>query len=458
MARDEVLEAGKWAKSTHMMSRGSDGHDLESRGVALRDCARLYDESEIRLSRLLVSGDNYTADDARTWLSGVMASHRTCLDGLVEMDLVQENLRPAKNLTSLLAQALALYNRKKSTIAVGRGKQGSYPNEGILTSWNPRTSKSDMVVAKDGSGTHRTINEALTAVGRMGHTRPRRVIIYVKAGVYKEKVEINNKLRNIMFVGDGMDQTIVTADRNVPDGATTFSSATFGVSGDGFWARDMTFENTAGPQKHQAVALRVGSDHSIFYRCSFNGYQDTLFVHSLRQFYRDCHVYGTIDFIFGDAVAVFQNCDIFLRRPMSHQANMITAQGRDSSGENTGISIQGSRVRPAPEFVPVRSAFKSYLGRPWKKYSRTIFWKTYLDGLIHPKGWTEWSGSFALSTLYYAEYMNTGVGATTRGRVRWPGFHVLNSPQQVSAFTVSNFIQGQSWIPISGVPFWAGIN
>ncbi|KAJ4840753.1 putative pectinesterase/pectinesterase inhibitor 36 [Turnera subulata] len=201
-----------------------------------------------------------------------------------------------------------------------------------------------------------------------------------------------------------------------------------GVSGDGFWARDMTFENTAaGPQKHQAVALRVNADLGVFYRCSFKAYQDTLFVHSLRQFYRDCHIYGTIDFIFGDAPVVLQNCDICIRRPMRHQANMITAQGRDSPHENTGICIQGSRVRASPEFVPVKNSFKSYLGRPWKKDSRTVFIKTDLDGLIDPKGWTEWDGSYALSTLYYAEYMNTGAGAATQGRVTWPGFHVLKS-------------------------------
>lgn len=133
-----------------------------------------------------------------------------------------------------------------------------------------------------------------------------------------------------------------------------------GVSGDRFWARDMTFENSFGPHKHQAVALRVSSDLSVFYGCSFIGHQDTLFVLSLRQFYRDCQTHGTIDFIFGDAAAVFQNCDIFLGRPMDHQANMITAQGRDNPNENTGISIQGSRVRPSQEFVPVKDLFKTY--------------------------------------------------------------------------------------------------
>lgn len=217
----------------------------------------------------------------------------------------------------------------------------------------------------------------------------------------------------------------------------------------------MTFENTAGPHKHQAVALRVGSDLSIFYRCSFKGYQDTLLVHSLRQFYRDCHVYGTIDFIFGDASAVFQNCDIFVKRPMDHQSNMITAQGRDDSNENTGIVILNSRVSSSSEFTAVKGSFKNYLGRPWKKYSRTVYIKTDLDGLIDPRGWKEWSGDFALSTLYYGEYMNTGSGANTENRVNWPGFHVLHDANEASPFTAKIFIQGESWIPASGVPYWA---
>lgn len=192
----------------------------------------------------------------------------------------------------------------------------------------------------------------------------------------------------------------------------------------------------------------------MFYRCSFRGYQDTLFVHSLRQFYRDCHVYGTVDFVFGDAPVVFQNCDIFVRKPMDHQVNIITAQGRDDSNENTGISIQGSRVRRAPEFNAAKNSFRTYLGRPWKKYSRTVFMKTDLDGLIDPKGWKEWRGNFALSTLFYGEYMNTGIGASAERRVKWPGFHVLRSSQEATPFAASNFIQADSWIPMTGVPVW----
>ncbi|KAJ4829979.1 putative pectinesterase/pectinesterase inhibitor 36 [Turnera subulata] len=475
---------GYWVQYSSVALDGVDGGGPNELGVALRDCGKLYEESEYRIEELLLNANHTSArddDDARTWLSGVLANHRTCLDGLKEKGLSIETPGVAQNLTGLLGEALALYGRGRGTrrdsvycirrmkvsfsklifwwvscSALNRPPIGRR-NGGMLTSWNPATSKADFVVARDGSGIHRTINEALAALGRMGKKRTQRVVIYVKAGVYNERVEIERHMKNVMFVGDGIDRTIVTANKNVPDGSSTYSSATFGVSGDGFWARDMTFENTAGPQKHQAVALRVNADLSVFYRCSFKAYQDTLFVHSLRQFYRDCHIYGTIDFIFGDAPVVLQNCDIFIRRPMRHQANMITAQGRDSPHENTGICIQGSRVRASPEFVPVKNSFRSFLGRPWKKYSRTVFIKTDLDGLIDPKGWTEWDGSYALSTLYYAEYMNIGAGASTQGRVKWPGFHVLRSPLEASPFTVSRFIQGESWIPASGVPFELGV-
>lgn len=105
----------------------------------------------------------------------------------------------------------------------------------------------------------------------------------------------------------------------------------------------------------------------------------------------------------------------------------------------------------------VKGSVKTYLGRPWKKYSRTVFMKSDLDGLVHPKGWGEWEGSFAISTLFYGEYMNTGNGAATGNRVSWPGFHVLKSVEEASPFTVNRFLQGGNWISASGVPFDSGI-
>ncbi|KAI7756536.1 hypothetical protein M8C21_003813 [Ambrosia artemisiifolia] len=103
---------------------------------------------------------------------------------------------------------------------------------------------------------------------------------------------------------------------------------------------DMGFINTAGPEKHQAVAFRSGSDFSVFYRCSFDAYQDTLYPHSNRQFYRECDVTGTIDFIFGNAAVAFQNYNIMPRQPLANQFVTITAQGKKHPNQNTGISIQ----------------------------------------------------------------------------------------------------------------------
>lgn len=268
-----------------------------------------------------------------------------------------------------------------------------------------------------------------------------------------ENVEVNKTKTNLTFIGDGIDVTVITGNRSVQDGYTTYRSATVAVTGDGFIARDMTFENTAGAENHQAVALRVGSDLAAFYRCSFKGYQDTLYVHSLRQFYRDCDVYGTIDFIFGNAAVVLQNCNLLARRPLANQQIIYTAQGRQDPNENTGISIQNCTVTAASDLVPVKTSFEAYLGRPWRNYSRTVFMKSYLDDLIQPAGWLEWNGSFALSTLYYGEYMNSGPGAGTANRVRWAGYQVIKKSKEAKKFTVSQFIEGNSWLPSTGVKY-----
>ncbi|GER27044.1 plant invertase/pectin methylesterase inhibitor [Striga asiatica] len=431
IARQGLLQAVPWAQELRVLN--GPGHLLGSTQSALTDCVALYEDAEPRLARTV--SRNFSHDDVITWLSAALAGHMTCLDGLTERGVPFE-AQQAQNLTRSIREALAVYgadvNRRRRKRKVGR-RPGLNNVGDNLASWDSEKSKADFVVAQDGSGNYRTINEAVDALGRLGQNRPERVVVYVKLGVYREKVEIGRDLKNIMFIGDGIDKTVVTGNQNVQDGATTLNSATF------------------------AVALRVSSDLSVLYRCSFKGYQDTLFVHSLRQFYRECQIHGTIDFIFGDAAAILQNCDIFVRRPMDHQSNMITAQGRDDPNENTGISILNSRVAPSSEFRDVVGGFKSYLGRPWKKYSRTVFLKTDLDGLVDERGWKEWDGDFALSTLYYAEYMNTGGGASTRNRVRWPGFHVLSDANEANKFAVRNFIGGADWIPATGVPFWADL-
>ncbi|KAJ6418811.1 hypothetical protein OIU84_002064 [Salix udensis] len=188
------------------------------------------------------------------------------------------------------------------------------------------------------------------------------------------------------------------------------------ATGAGFIARDMTFENWAGPAKHQAVALRVGADHAVVYRCDIMGYQDTLYVHSNRQFFRECNIYGTVDFIFGNAAVVLQNCSIYARKPMASQKEHHHC--------------------PEP----------------------TVYMLSYMGDHIHPRGWLEWDASFALDTLYYGEYMNSGPGAAVGQRVKWAGYRVITSTVEASKFTVAQFIYGSSWLPSTGVAFLAGLS
>lgn len=222
-------------------------------------------------------------------------------------------------------------------------------------------------------------------------------------------------------------------------------------------ARDITFQNTAGPSKHQAVALRVNADLSAFYRCGFIAYQDTLYVHSLRQFFVNCYVAGTVDFIFGNSAVVIQDTDIHARRPNAGQKNMVTAQGRDDPNQNTGIVIQKCRIGATSDLLPVIDEFPTYLGRPWKEYSRTVIMQTEISDVINPAGWFEWSGDFALDTLFYAEYANTGPGANTSNRVTWKGYRVITDASEVEMFTAENFISGDSWLNSTGFPYSLGL-
>lgn len=223
-------------------------------------------------------------------------------------------------------------------------------------------------------------------------------------------------------------------------------------------AQDIWFQNTAGPEKHQAVALRVGSDLSIINRCRIDAYQDSLYAHTNRQFYRDSFITGTVDFIFGNAAVVFQKCTIVARKGMNGQQNMVTAQGRTDPNQNTGTSIQQCNITASSDLLPVENSFPTYLGRPWKQFSRTVYMQSFLDSLIKPEGWYPWdTNETTLETLYYGEYMNHGPGAGTSGRVNWTGFHVITSEDDAMNFTVAEFIQGNVWLKGTGVDYIEGL-
>lgn len=219
--------------------------------------------------------------------------------------------------------------------------------------------------------------------------------------------------------------------------------------GKGFMAKDMTFRNTAGAEKHQAVAFRSGSDFSVFYRCNFDAFQDTLYAHSNRQFYRECDITGTIDFMFGNAAVVFQNCNIQPRQPLANQFVTITAQGRKDPNQNTGISIQKCTISALDKVTaPV------YLGRPWKDFSVTVIMQSNIESIVKPVGWIEWvSGVEPPSSILYAEYENTGPGAALEGRVKWAGYRVPFTAEEASKFSVESFLQGSTWLPATNVVF-----
>lgn len=211
----------------------------------------------------------------------------------------------------------------------------------------------------------------------------------------------------------------------------------------------MGFKNTAGPGKLQAVALRSSSDQSIFYRCYFDGYQDTLYTHTNRQFYRECLVTGTIDFIFGNAAAVFQNCTIQPRQPGARQYNTITAQSKSDPNQNTGISIQQCSISPFGDFTA-----RTFLGRPWNNYSTIVIMETEIHGIIDPAGWTPWeTDTEAPDTIFYAEYKNTGPGSVLNGRVTWPGYRPNITEEEAERFSVEQFIQGNQWLTKANIEY-----
>ncbi|XP_065853258.1 probable pectinesterase/pectinesterase inhibitor 20 [Euphorbia lathyris] len=431
----------------------------ESTIRALEDCKFLAELNIEFISQALntvnsteIDDDSDGINDLLTLISATLTNQETCVEGLRLTDsasgVLDELLTPIGNGSKFYSTSLALF----CDGWVPKGIRGKILSQIDLPFLENITTRGIFVVNQDGNGDFTTISDAVNAAANNTVSSDGYYVIYVTTGIYNEYVSIPKYKKYLMMIGDGIDQTVITGNRSVVDGWTTFNSATFAVVAQGFVAINITFQNTAGAIKHQAVALRNGADLSAFYTCRFEGYQDTLYTHSLRQFYRDCEIYGTIDYIFGNAAVVLQNCQIYSRKPLSGQFIAVTAQGRTDPNQNTGTSIQNCSIVAAEDL----GSTKSYLGRPWKEYSRVVVMQSFIDGLIDPAGWSVWSGDFALSTLYYAEFDNRGAGSETSGRVTWPGFHVITATDAV-AFTVSNFTQGDFWLPATGVPYVGGL-
>ncbi len=288
---------------------------------------------------------------------------------------------------------------------------------------------------------------------------PGRVYIHIAPGVYHERVIVTQNHRNITFLGEGKspEDVVITNSLNAKQAGGTFFTETVEINGAGFEADNVTFENTAG-NTGQAVAAAVRSDRAIFKHCRFLGHQDTLFADYGRQYYVDSYIEGGVDYIFGNATAVFDHSELHSNGP-----GYVTAQSRTDADQATGYVILDSRVTSGldhsgattqatatsmsmPGARSIASAHNMIgLGRPWRPYSRVVYIHTSLPSDLNPAGWNNWSKASNEATAYYAESDSYGPGASPSTRVPWS--HQL-TPAQAQPFLPANFLAGSDhWQP-----------
>lgn len=272
---------------------------------------------------------------------------------------------------------------------------------------NPDT----IVVARDGTGEFRTIDEAIEVCRAFMEYHK---VIYVKKGTYKEKLIIPQWLTNIEILGEDRDQTIITYDDHAniktderPKGIGTFRTYTIKVEGSKITFRNITIENNSA-RLGQAVALHTEGDKLCFVNCRFLGHQDTIYTGTAgtRLYFKGCYIEGTTDFIFGPATAWFEQCEIRSR------ANSYVTAASTPQDQSYGYIFSHCRLT-AEEGVS-----KVYLGRPWRDYGYTLFIYSELGAHIRPEGWHHWQKNRE-QTARYIEYGNTGAGADSKQRVAW---------------------------------------
>lgn len=294
--------------------------------------------------------------------------------------------------------------------------------------------KPDFVVAADGSGNFKTVQEAINAVPDF---RKNTTVIFIKNGIYKEKLVLAGSKTRIKFIGESVEKTILTYDDyNAKKNAFgedmgTSGSSSFYIYGDEFSAENITFQNSSGPVG-QAVAVWVAGDKVQFKNCRFLGFQDTLYTYGYksRQYYKDCYIEGTVDFIFGSSTAVFESCDIFCK-----DKGYITAASTHDSTKY-GYVFMDCRIKGSG------GPGSFYLGRPWRPYAKTVFINCEMDDIIHDAGWNNWGKESNERTAYYAEYKNKGRGFKPAARVPWS--HQLTD-EEAKEYRLEKIFDG--WVP-----------
>lgn len=240
-----------------------------------------------------------------------------------------------------------------------------------------------------------------------------RVFIEIAPGVYHERVIVSQNHTNITFIGTGKspEDVVITNSLNAKQAGGTFFTETVEINGDGFEADNLTFENTAG-NTGQAVAAAVRADHAVFKHCRFLGHQDTLFADSGRQYYVGSYIEGGVDFIFGNAAAVFDRTEIHANGP-----GYLTAQSRTSPQQDTGYVIINSTITSGIAADAPRTTIS--LGRPWRPFSRVVYINTELPANVVPEGFNMWGRSNETPQAYYGEFKSIGPGANPAARAPW---------------------------------------
>ena len=278
----------------------------------------------------------------------------------------------------------------------------------------------DIVVAADGSGNYTKVQDAFNAVP---DNSLKRTVIFVKPGVYKEKLKLTAAKKNVSLIGESYKNTILTYDDYAEIAGGTSKSFSTLIEANDFFAENITFENTISSELPeykkggQAVALMINGDRSIFHNCKMSGFQDTFYLKANKRTYiKDCIIDGTTDFIFGSGIALFENCFI-----QSRKDSYITAANHEVGKSKYGFVFKDCVIMKHPK----ANVSKVSLGRPWGAGANTVFINSYQESIIIPEGWSIWSkdpehkGYDNWKNSFYAEYNCYGPGAKSDNRISW---------------------------------------
>lgn len=308
---------------------------------------------------------------------------------------------------------------------------------GAILSW-PALIRADVYlnVAADGSAPFATVQAAVDAVPAGAVERH---VINIAPGTYTEQVRVNKPLITLRGTGSTPNATVITFNQtSQPGNSLNNASTAIQSQGRDFFAQNLTFANTAGQSAGQALAMRVGADRAVFDNCRFLGWQDTLRPETGRHYFNNCYVEGSVDYVYGKGQAYFEDCTLF-----SKSGGYITAQGREGPAETNGFVFHQATVTGSAGNDSV------YLGRPWQLYSRSIFLESALGDLVHPAGWSIWSGNSNHLTAYFAEFGNTGPGSIgTR-----PSWTYQLDAAGAQAYTLGTWLGGtDGWNPVTVIP------